>query len=473
MFCHDAITTIATSLRGSYGDPPEPWRRRKTTMTASAFRRKTHGDWRAHLGRSTLLAALLATTIAACGGDRTPAQPAAATAPVEPTRIALAVAGRSNSAVSVAAFGQMVAAVWTASTDDSSDIYLSVSSDGGATFGAAVRVNDIEGDARASGEQPARVAVGFGYVIHVAWPAKRDGHTVIRYAGSKDRGKTFSPAVTVAGATATGARGWHSLALGYDGGVHVAWLDGRNAAPMKHVHGTAAPKPMRSDGGPRQDIFHASWKDAGARSEHLVQANVCFCCKTAVATAGEHVYTAWRHIYPGSLRDIAVARSTDNGATFGAPIRVSEDGWKIDACPDDGPGMVADGHGGIHIVWPTLVAGETPRKAIFYSSLSGNAFTPRIRLDSGDSDPAHPQIAADEHTNTAAVWDERAGGTRRIVFRPVSDNVAQPPLMFSGAGVSYPVVAAGEGFWIALWSAEGADGRSVIEGRRIPSTAKP
>lgn len=427
--------------------------------------------------RAAWLLCAITTTIAACGGDRTAAPlPAATPAPVEPTRIALAVAGRSNAAASVAAFGQTVAAVWTASTEGESDIYLSVSTDGGVTFGAPVRVNDVEGDARATGEQPARVAVGTGYVIHVAWPAKRDGHTVVRYSESKDRGKTFAPAVTVAGATETGARGWHSLALGYDGGVHVVWLDGRNAAPMAHAqghaHGTAGSR-AAAGGGPRQDIFHASWKGDGVRSEHMVQANVCFCCKTAITAAGEHVYAAWRHIYPGSLRDIAVARSTDNGATFGAPIRVSEDGWKIDACPDDGPAMVADGHGGIHIVWPTLVAGDTPRKGIFYSTLSGDAFTPRIRLDSGDADPAHPQIAADWHTNTATVWDERAGGTRRVVFRPVSDSVAQPPQFFSGDGVSYPVVAAGEGFWIVLWSADGPDGRSLIEGRRIPSTAKP
>ena len=160
MFCHGAITMIATSLRGSYGGPPEPWRRRKTTMksltrclVASAFRRKVPGDGRAHRGQVTLLAVLLATMIAACGGDRTPAPPAATATSVEPTRIALAVAGRSNSAASVAAFGQIVAAAWTASTDDSSDIYMSVSTDGGATFGAPVRVNDTEGDARASGEQ--------------------------------------------------------------------------------------------------------------------------------------------------------------------------------------------------------------------------------------------------------------------------------------------------------------------------------
>ena len=373
----------------------------------------------------------------------------------------------------MAAFGQTVAAVWTASTDDTSDVYISVSTDGGVTFSAPARVNDIEGDARASGEQAARVMVGYRNAVHVVWPAKHEGHTVIRYAGSKDGGRTFSPAVTVAGASLTGARGWHAATLGYDGGVQVVWLDGRNAAPMAHDHGKGASKPVRTPGGPRQDIFHASWKGDSRPVEHLIQANVCFCCKTAVVASGEKVYAAWRHIYPGSLRDIAVARSTDNGATFGPPIRVSEDGWKIDACPDDGPAMAADGHDGIHIAWPTLVAGDTPRKGIFYSTLKGDSFAPRVRLDAGDADPAHPQIAADHHTNTAVVWDERTSERRRIVFRPVTDGAVEAPRFFDGDGVSYPVVAAGEGYWIVLWSAQDASGGSVIEGRRIPAPAKP
>ena len=373
----------------------------------------------------------------------------------------------------MAAFGQTVAAVWTASTDATSDVYVSLSRDGGVTFSAPARVNDIDGDARASGEQAARVMVGYRNAVHVVWPAKHEGQTVIRYAGSKDGGRTFSPAVTVAGASLTGARGWHAATLGHDGGVQVVWLDGRNAAPMAHAHGKGASKPVRPAGGPRQDIFHASWKGDARPVEHLIQANVCFCCKTAVVASGEKVYAAWRHIYPGSLRDIAVARSTDNGATFGDPIRVSEDGWKIDACPDDGPAMAADGHDGIHIAWPTLVAGDAPRKGIFYSTLKGDSFAPRVRLDRGDADPAHPQIAADHHTNVAVVWDERTSERRRIVFRPVTDDAVEAPRFFDGDGVSYPVVAAGEGYWIVLWSAQDASGGSVIEGRRIPAPANP
>jgi hypothetical protein len=408
-----------------------------------------------------------------CGGGRPSSSAVPVNDPPRERRFTLSVPGRSNASPSAAGFGKMAAIVWTASTAAQSDIYISVSEDGGNTFGAPARVNDLDGDARASGEQAARVAIGLGYVIHVAWPARIAGASVIRYARSTDAGRSFSKAVTVAGDKRSGARGWHALTLGHDGAVHVAWLDGRNAAPSgakagraRHTHGYAKPSGTMA-AAPRQDVFHAAWKE-GAPSERPVASHVCFCCKTALATSGDRVFAAWRHIYPGSIRDIAVARSTDNGVTFEKPVRVSDDGWRIAGCPDDGPSMVADGHGGIHLAWPTLVQGDTPRKAIFYSSLAeGGTFTPRLRLDSGESNPAHPQIASDEHTNTAVVWDERAAGRRRIVLRRVSDGVAAAPENFEDEGANYPAVAAAAGHWVVVWSAEGPEGTPIIAGRQL------
>jgi hypothetical protein len=405
-----------------------------------------------------------------CSGERT--GPPANALPTRPAPLRFAVEGRSNASASVAAFGKRVAVVWTASSESASDVYMSVSADSGATFGAPVRVNDVEGDARTSGEQPARVVMD--KTIHVVWPARENGRTVIRYARSTDDGRTFSRTVTAAGGGLPGARGWHGAGLGYDGGVHLVWLDGRNATPHQHQqphqHGKPATKSAAPRQAPRQDLFHASWKGDGAPVERPVASNVCFCCKTAVASSGEKVYVAWRHIFPGSIRDIAIARSDDNGKTFGEPTRLSDDGWKIDACPDDGPAMAFDSHGGIHVAWPTLVVGHRPRKGIFYASLGAHesAFTSRLRLDSGDSDPSHPQIASDEHGNTAVVWDEHAGGKRRIAMRRVSSGTAQPAQVFDGDGMSYPAAAAAEGHWIVLWSAQSADGKSTIEGRRIP-----
>ena len=118
----------------------------------------------------------------------------------------------------------------------------------------------------------------------------------------------------------------------------------------------------------RQDLFHAVLRPDGTRAEARVAEDVCFCCKTGVATAPDGtVYVAWRHIYPPNLRDIAVARSTDGGRTFAPPVRVSEDGWAIDGCPDDGPSIAVDAGGVLHVAWPTLVPGSDRGKGIFYS----------------------------------------------------------------------------------------------------------
>jgi hypothetical protein len=173
------------------------------------------------------------------------------------------------------------------------------------------------------------------------------------------------------------------------------------------------------------------------------------------------------------VRDVAVARSIDNGATFAAPARLSDDHWKIEACPDDGPSMAADSHGGLHVAWPTLVPGEPPRKGIFYASLpqgaaEGATFSARLRLDAGDADAAHPQIASDDHGNVAVVWDERVGDRRRIVLRRISSGAAAPVQIFDGVGLNYPAVAAAAGHWIVAWPVQTPEGLTMIEGRRIP-----
>ena len=66
--------------------------------------------------------AAIVVTATACGRKQS-GEPA----PVPPAAIKLEVAGRSNAAASVAAFGKTVAAVWTATADDTSDIYISTS----------------------------------------------------------------------------------------------------------------------------------------------------------------------------------------------------------------------------------------------------------------------------------------------------------------------------------------------------------
>jgi len=57
-------------------------------------------------------------------------------------------------------------------------------------------------------------------------------------------------------------------------------------------------------------------------SSRQLTGGVCYCCKTAIATdATGGVYTAWRHVYEGNVRDLAFTKSSDSGRTFAPPIR--------------------------------------------------------------------------------------------------------------------------------------------------------
>jgi hypothetical protein len=387
----------------------------------------------------------------------------------DPVRLGLD--GAVNNGVSVSAAGSEVVVAWAARSATATDVYAAWSCDGGATFGAPARVNDIPGEARVSGEQAPRVALGSG--VEVLWVSRKGGASAVRSARARAGERTFAPATTVHADNLTGARGWASLAVEGDGVVHVAWLDGRDAQAER----ASAPAGHSGHTVMRQDLFQAVLRPDGTRLEARVATDVCFCCKTGVATApGGAVYVAWRHIYPPNLRDIAVARSTDGGRTFAAPVRVSEDGWGIDGCPDDGPSIAVDAAGVVHVAWPTLVPGGPAGKGIFYSYSSdgGRTFASRVRLDDGPAAAAHPQLAI-AGDRVVVVWDQLDPEGRRIHARTISSDptvaawtpVRGLPSVLSGERPAvYPAVAATPTSTVVAWTEETPKG-SVVRVRRL------
>src|SRR5688572_4849447 len=114
----------------------------------------------------------------------------------------LGVPGAVNATPSLAIAGRTVAAVWTATKDGPTNVYLATSNDGGATFSEPRRVNDQDGDASANNEQPPRVTVsgsGATRTITVVWSKRNEDpqkmrRDAMRMARSTDGGRTFSPA---------------------------------------------------------------------------------------------------------------------------------------------------------------------------------------------------------------------------------------------------------------------------------------
>jgi hypothetical protein len=372
-----------------------------------------------------------------------------------------------NGPATIAADGDRVLVVWGARRDKTTDIQAAWSSDGGATFAAPVRVNDVAGDARVSGEQPPRVSLGPD--ARVVWNSSQDGRSVLRMAEAASPGKPFAAARTLHAPGLPGARGWASSAVGADGVLHVAWLDGRgDGAPAAPAPAGAHPHRAM-----RQDLYQGVLPPEGAKEEVRIATDVCFCCKTAVAAGPEGaVYVAFRHIFPPNVRDIAVARSTDGGRTFGAPVRVSEDGWALDGCPDDGPSIAVDAQNVLHVAWPTQV-GPAGGKGIFYTASrdGGKTFAPRVQLDDSGGRAAHPQLAV-AGDRVVVVWDERGAVStaRRVRLREIAGGrtaaSSEALTLSDDASATYPAVAATDTFTVVAWTEDTPSG-SQIRVRRL------
>ncbi|HUE87275.1 MAG TPA: hypothetical protein VMO26_14470 [Vicinamibacterales bacterium] len=297
-----------------------------------------------------------------------------------------------------------------------------------------------------------------------------------------DRRSSAEPS-TLQAADAQGDRGWPALAVDEQGSAHVMWLDHRglpSAANQVATHDHKSSTPY--DGvamAQRSGLYYAQAGSSPATERELTP-GVRYCCKTALAVAaGGAVYAAWRNVYPNDIRDIAMTVSRDAGRTFTPPVRVSEDRWQLNGCPDDGPALAADASGTVHIVWPTVIGDTTPEGALFYSTTrDGRRFTPRVRVPTlGSPKPAHPQIAVDERGRVMVAWDEVINGTRVAAALQMSHGGAErvtfgAPLVLAGdQSAMYPVLAVTADGWLAVWTA-GKPGASRIGVRRLTSAAR-
>ena len=405
----------------------------------------------------------------------------AASPAVSPVEIA--VKDRSSGNPSIAASGQFVSLAWTATIKDgAADVFVASSRDGGRTFGPPTAVT-TGGGVSASGEQPPRVALvardGRDPAIVVVWTAKGSSGTRLLSARSDDGGRSFAAPAAVPGSDAAGNRGWESIAANRDGDVMALWLDhretaiGNSAAPMDHAeHQHLEANQNKADGVARAQLSKLFFAKLGqSASGHAILGGVCYCCKTSIATdSGNGVYAVWRHVYAGNVRDIAFTMSTDGGRTFGAPVRVSNDNWVLDGCPENGPAIAVDSNKQIHVAWPTLVPASAPSAepsmSLFYATSSdGRRFTARQSIPT-EGFPRHPQIALGPHGDAIVTWDERTEGNSRVVVAR-STRDAKGAVHFArqvigdNAASSYPVIATVGDSSVVAWTS-GTTGQTVL-----------
>jgi hypothetical protein len=394
----------------------------------------------------------------------------------------LAVPDRANEHVSLAASGQLVVAVWAATVpEQGSDVFAAVSRDAGASFARPVRVNQRQGEAKANGEQPPRVAISRKdnrVSMVVAWTASAAGGTRVMSAESRDEGNTFDAATTIA--EAAGSRGWESLAIDRDGRALVLWLDHRETAltAASHEHqghepGTAAAAVARAQLSKLMIAGVPLGANKGrAEFTRTLTGGVCYCCKTALTTGGDgSVFAAWRHVFPGNHRDIAFTVSRDGGKTFASPTRVSDDSWELNGCPENGPAIAADTRGRVHVVWPTLVDGPgEPHLGLFWAvSRDGRTFSPRQQIAT-DGQPFHPQLAVDRDGSLIVAWDQVVNARRQVYLArgTVNDDGSTRFTRLGAPSIgAYPAIAISDSGPVVAWTNRSAS-PAVIAVARLP-----
>jgi hypothetical protein len=277
-------------------------------------------------------------------------------------------------------------------------VYVSTSTDGGATFAPAQAVTpkmptlDDNSEAR-----PRLTQLADGSLLLTF--TQRDSHYTGRLftARSVDAGRTFSVPQPMLGEA--GQRFGTPLLLP-SGRVVVAWLDLRNS------------KAAKARGQSYKDTGVAvAWSDDNGQSfqgKAIVSDYACDCCRMAAAVGADgHAVFAWRHVFEGTTRDHAAARLNDDG-TLSPLQRIAEDGWKIDACPMHGPSLAIGTDGAWHATWFTGAPGKA---GLYYarSSNQGATFSSPQALGNSAKKPTRPQVVAGPGPNVWRAWKEFDG----------------------------------------------------------------
>jgi len=165
--------------------------------------------------------------------------------------------------------------------------------------------------------------------------------------------------------------------------------------------------------------------DGKVMREETLDSDVCTCCPTTIVRTSRGLLVAYRDHTPQDIRDVAVMRF-ENGHWLPSKI-LNPDKWEINACPVNGAAAAAK-NSRVAIAWYTE-AQDTPKSQLVFSSDGGATFSTPIRVSTGNSF-GHVSVALDDEGGAFVSWLEEAadGAETRLLIRHVTGaEVAGPP----------------------------------------------
>lgn len=267
------------------------------------------------------------------------------------------------------------------------DIYLSKSTDDGATFSPNMPV--YTGGAVPSGMQRG-VAMAIDSIggIHMVWmEMKRSNLPDLRYIRSTDGGATFSAPMYIGGPAGVSAQDFPSMGIDANNIIYVAWVDDRESRGGKK--GTT-------------QIYFTRSSDRGLSFSVPTRASnmpggvggSCECCNTSMAVSSDgHIYISFRSNID-NRRDIFMARSLNGGESFDAAIPVASERWILLACPMTGSAIVLDEEETAHIAWRDSRPSSQGKDYIYHAMLfyGETSCTPDMKISATPRRSNFPSI---------------------------------------------------------------------------------
>jgi hypothetical protein len=281
---------------------------------------------------------------------------------------------------------------------------------------------------------------------YIAWEEHTPGNAEIFYSNSTDGGATWSTPVNV---SSNSGDSWVPTIAVDSGTIYLAWTDFTPG---------------------NWEVFYSNSTDGGATwsAPVNVSENAGTSFRPSMALDSGAIRLAWFDDAPGNA-EIFYSNSTDGGATWSAPVNVSNT-----AAASNNP-SIAVAAGAIHIVW----ADDTPgSREIFYSnSVDGGAtWSTPINLSNNPSWSADPVMAVNSSAIHVAWWDD-APGTGDIFHLNSTDGGVtwntRSDVSNNGAPSSGPAIAVDPDTVHIVWMDNTLGNFEIFYSKSIPDILPP
>ncbi|MEO8500190.1 MAG: sialidase family protein [Vicinamibacteria bacterium] len=291
--------------------------------------------------------------------------------------------------------------------------------------------------------------------IFIVWTTPGEGQHGVGPFGtalSDDGGKTWRRGTNPADDDSKKGHAFIESIVDQSGVLHVVWLETRAT----------------------RGLFAATSKDFGKTWAKTITVDslTCECCwnKMLSLRPGE-THLLYRDKDP---RDMAIAMTSDSGASWTRLATVGDFNWPINACPFTGGGLAVTGSGPTEKLHSTVFSGAKDHRGVSYLVSKDNGKTWSEPVALGEGRGQHSDLAS-LGRNLVTVYDVTDPDDGLVIgVRRSGDEGATwsefTRLSPKGVKADFPRVLSVQGRFVAFWTEKDANG--MVSWRQMDLTAR-